>query len=462
MKRTILTAGALTLWLSSQAIIFSVGGISYDTLDTGMVEVVAPESSAAAYSGNVVIPSLVDYAGRQFKVISVGSHAFANCSDVESIEFPSGLQSIADYACYGCDGLRQITLPVSLESIGDRAFAHCRALESVDFPASLTSIGESAFAYCSSLTELASMPLGGMLGDGAFAYCTSIAELDLSAYTGLLGERVFSNCSGLSTLKLNDDMTEIPAYTFSDCQSLSTLTLPALLNSIGHHAFSGCIGLEEIQIPASVKLIEERGFSGCNSVKRLEFNTSALSIGDGAFENLSSLPYAFIMGISEIGDSSFANCTSLEWIEIEDGVEEIGSRAFSNCPKLSKVYAHADWPAKITVNTFDSTTELEAELFVKEDAVERYSMAAYWNRFANIAATDKFPLSVDNVADSGIAIRLIEGGISIAAAGERVVVSTLDGRCSDCGIVYGDKDVMLAGGLYIVKIGNQARKIMIP
>ncbi|MDE7342802.1 MAG: leucine-rich repeat domain-containing protein, partial [Muribaculaceae bacterium] len=121
-------------------------------------------------------------------------------------------------------------------------------------------------------------------------------------------------------------------------------------------------------------LLRQRAFSGCSGIVSINFNTDAeLAIGEGAFENLSALGYLYLDGVKSVGDRAFSGAGSLEWIEIDRKVEEIGSWAFSNCQLLDKVYAHSEWPARITINTFDTATEQRSTLYVFPEACERYA-----------------------------------------------------------------------------------------
>lgn len=82
---------------------------------------------AHTYSGDVVIPEIVNYNGFTYLVTSIGDNAF-NCS-------------------HGGD-VTSVTIPSSVTSIGDGAFSECSSLTSVAIPNSVTSIEEGAFWRC--------------------------------------------------------------------------------------------------------------------------------------------------------------------------------------------------------------------------------------------------------------------------------------------------------------------------
>ena len=55
-----------------------------------------------AYSGNVVIPSTVEYNGMVYSVTSLGESAFSNCSSLTSVTIPNSVTSIGSDAFDGC------------------------------------------------------------------------------------------------------------------------------------------------------------------------------------------------------------------------------------------------------------------------------------------------------------------------------------------------------------------------
>ena len=78
-------------------------------------------------------------------VISIGNHAFKNCSNLTTITIPDGVTSIGDDAFSYCSSLTTITIPNSVTSIGGGAFYGCSSLTSIALPNSIISIGNYAF-----------------------------------------------------------------------------------------------------------------------------------------------------------------------------------------------------------------------------------------------------------------------------------------------------------------------------
>ena len=233
--------------------------------------------------GNITISECVSYEGITFKVTSIGSSAFKDCTSLTSVTIPNSVESIGDNAFNGCTSLTSITIPDSVTTIGNNAFSGCSSLTSVTIPNSVESIGDNAF----------------------------------------------QNCSSLTSATIGNNVTSIGSSAFKDCTSLTSVTIPNSVESIGDNAFNGCTSLTSITIPDSVTTIGNNAFSGCSSLTSVTIPNSVESIGDNAFQNCSSLTSATIgNNVTSIGSSAFFGCSKLKKIEIPDSVTYIGSKAF--------------------------------------------------------------------------------------------------------------------------------------
>lgn len=130
-----------------------VDGIYYTLDDIGKTAIVV-RNDGTEYSGDIVIPSEIEFDAVSYKVTSIGRNAFRDCTGLTSIEFPESLTSIGSRAFQGCTGLTSIRLPESLTRIEDGAFKNCAGLTSMKFPKSLTRIEREAFYGCTELVSI--------------------------------------------------------------------------------------------------------------------------------------------------------------------------------------------------------------------------------------------------------------------------------------------------------------------
>lgn len=83
-------------------------GFYYNVINDGEVSVVAGENQ---YTGNVSIPSWVDYGGTIYSVTTIGSYAFNDCYGLTIVSIPESVTTIEANAFAGCYGLQTIVSP---------------------------------------------------------------------------------------------------------------------------------------------------------------------------------------------------------------------------------------------------------------------------------------------------------------------------------------------------------------
>ncbi len=190
--------------LSSALLYFTKNGIRYHVLSKNQVEV-APNS----YSGNVVIPASVT-AGNTFSIMSIGT-AFQYCSNLTSITIPNSVTSIGRYAFSGCSKLQSIIIGESVSYIGEEAFSGCSSLTSVTIPNSVTTIDYEAFSGCSKLQSI--------------TISESVTLIRYSAFTGCNLKNI--ECKGLIPPKVENELFTNNIVDDANLYMNATLTYPS-------------------------------------------------------------------------------------------------------------------------------------------------------------------------------------------------------------------------------------------
>lgn len=108
----------------------------------------------SACSGDLVIPSTIEYNGTIYTVSEIGEYAFKQNEKLTSVIFPSTIEIIGERAFIYCTNLEEIEFSEGLKEIGAYAFLHCVKPYYVVLPSSLQAINESAFGGITNIKEI--------------------------------------------------------------------------------------------------------------------------------------------------------------------------------------------------------------------------------------------------------------------------------------------------------------------
>lgn len=353
-------------------------------------------------------------------VTSIGRFAFRCCKFLATVTFAEGsqLKSIGVSAFSGTNPahprFKEIQIPNSVETIGTNAFQNCQDLESITLPASLKTIESSAFSYCLNLSEIRLPTSLKAIQSYVFDGCSSLETVfydgslaqwsRINTSNGFLGYSSPSLVMGDYTAQFipvkdeNDPnppqkTVTITKYTGTE----STVILPSTISSwpvtkIGEDAFQDNTTITSVTIPASVTEIGSNAFAGCTNLTSVNYigdwskltiqsgnpavedavnaqlfdfaftpdNTAVIvthyegnaavvtipsrykgkpvtTIGYAAFFNSAVTSVTIPDSVTSILDDAFVNCPNLTNISIPNSVTSIGFSAFSSCTSLKSI-----------------------------------------------------------------------------------------------------------------------------
>ncbi|MDE5770819.1 MAG: leucine-rich repeat protein [Ruminococcus sp.] len=326
---------------------FTVGDSAFENC-TSIKSVKMPDNLIAlgksVFKGNTSMSTLVF--GKN--TIQADRECFKGCTALDSITFNNVLNSLGGSAFQGCTALKTLSgLPNSLydwtpenETMGrgfaGGIFADCTALVSADLPSSLTRIPESCFAGCTSLKTVYNAGNIVKIKEGAFKNCKNLLE---AVYTDVteIEKDAFLNCSSLHTLEVGK-CSSVGDHVLDGCSSLSSITL--ISDSYGEYVFANCSKAKSIKIKTdNMEKIPVGMFSGCSSLTKVDSDISKISIvGKETFANCTSLENINLPSLRIIEESGFMNCTALKSISASENAikaEDYGAKCFQNCTSLT-------------------------------------------------------------------------------------------------------------------------------
>ena len=321
--------------------------------------------------GAMEIPETVSYNGVEYRVVGIGSNAFANQSGMTSVTLPNSLLYLCGFR--GCSGLTSIVIPNSVVYIDDATFEGCTALSSVSIGNAVTHIYGGAFYGCTVLTSVVLPDAVSFIGEDAFYNCSSLSYVFLGASVETIGTYAFTGCGALETIEVSENnpfyksmdgvlfdheaktllyyprgksgehytvpnsVTAIGNQAFYLNTHIASVTLGESVISIGTGAFYACINLTEINLPNSITTIGDAAFGDCEALSSIVLPKYLTKINAGVFGGCSSLQHIVIPRfVRWIKDAAFTK-SGLVSVEFEGDMVESIEAAFSMCENLTSI-----------------------------------------------------------------------------------------------------------------------------
>lgn len=304
---------------------FNVGGINYTVADDTTAPTEVNVASSPSFAGAAIIPELVPYSNRVFKVVAITSGAFANNTALTSVSIPNSVRGIGG-GFFGSPS----------------AFEHCSNLTSVTLGNGLTSIGQGAFGYCTALTTVTNFMQIPLSITADIFFNVPLANITLRVPAGKIptyeAAPVWTDFGSIASPQVGD------TFSVNNINYAITAISPALTAAVASNdTVTGVVDL-----PASVT------HNG---------DTFAVTgIATDAFKNASITAITIPNTITSIADGAFANCTALTAVTVNNAV-----------------------PVAITAAVFTGTTISAATLTVPFGTVAAYEATAVWTDFTIVA-----------------------------------------------------------------------------
>lgn len=140
-------------------------------------------------------------------VTSIGSSAFQDCENLETVRLPNTLTALGEAAFLRCGKLTNVSLPISLKSVGEDCFTGCEKLELLD----LTGVPDEIMELRTSLEGTVTLPAGVKNARLRWKLETAAGEIPCSEIAEVCGQEggyyLKMKSSGKVRLTCRDAMT---------------------------------------------------------------------------------------------------------------------------------------------------------------------------------------------------------------------------------------------------------------
>lgn len=303
--------------------------------------------------------------------------AFANHSELVSVDLPPTITTLDDYA-FSYSGIERFVAPRDLQFIGDHAFFRCRKLDFVELNDALVAIGDHAFTgtALASLAAPASLEVLGhhiatetkmtFSGDDAGFTIAAGGTLELDHEGGLyrnasdgkhfvrllnnhakvyavqagtveIEAEAFIHHRNLQEVALPEGLERIGGSAFRDCQELRIADFPSTLEEVGDEAFLDT-SLERVRVPAALRALGKTALitlGAHNGDCAPALKSVEVDEGNDRFY---SVPGLIIERHEGRGSHVVVYADDVESVRVPDDVTAIDSYAFSGARNLRELF----------------------------------------------------------------------------------------------------------------------------
>ena len=219
---------------------------------------------------------------------------------------------------------------------------------------------------------------------GTFQELKNLKKVILPNTLTLIRQNAFKE-SGLQSIEIPASVETIESTAFKNCTALTTVTfekgsqlktIQGGASSLYYGAFFGCTSLTSIEIPASVETIGVAAFKNCKALTTVTFEKgSQLKTIRGGRDRFTYY-YGAFYGLPNLKTVDMSACTQ---------VEEIGDSAFANCSSLQLFKIGTVDPPHTSGGEFSGLPSYSV-LKVPAGTENQYRTLAGWGSFSNISA----------------------------------------------------------------------------
>jgi len=296
-------------------------GLWYTLDASNSIATVVANPTGDGYSGEVVIPDVVEYGGKTYDVARIGDEAFCG-TNILSVTIGDKLSYIGKRA-FAYSTVTSAVIGKGVQNVGDFAFYDCRRLTDV-----IIGNGENNENY-------------GRIGESAFHHCTSLSSVILGKGISGIYASAFFDCKNLKDVYCFRDNIWGNGRNFFDRDNLDNMTLhyPESASSYAYTSFpwSSFKETEKMQSSELVKCATPQ-ITFANGVVSFTCETegvefiSHIDVDEAWFFNSSSdsAPLNFTVSVFAVKKGCLRSDTAVDAYSIDGFTHTVTSNAFKD------------------------------------------------------------------------------------------------------------------------------------
>ena len=262
------------------------------------------EIKANAFNGNKTIEEIIIQTKDGKGVTKIGNYAFANCSNLQSIDIPDTVTEIGTDTFLMCTSLKDVQLSKNITKISYEMFYGCSSLIEFNIPQNVTSLEAGSFSCCYSLKKITLSTELREIKNSVFASCSKLEQIDIAQNARFIfKDGVLMDSEKSKMYYITDSATQVDVFEIQD--GIKELGPYLLRNN----------KITKVIIPDSVIDISMDFFmSSVENIEINEDNPKYTVIDGGIYSKDKEILYMYF--------------SKNESIKIDEMTKEIGEKAF--------------------------------------------------------------------------------------------------------------------------------------
>lgn len=276
IKFLLTTIAVLLGSVMANAYDFEVDGIRYDI--TSFTELTVKASSLSeTFVGDLVIPSKVQFNGKELVITEVGDDFAISNTAITALTIQDGVKSVGARAFKNCSHIATVKISPTITLIGQECFCGCTDLKIFTHQGKIT-IGAKTFCDCRNLEQVVIENLDS-LSEGTFKNCVKLSDCYVPNIVSI-GKESFLNCASLINFNIPSSVRTIGDSAFEFCSNIISIIVPNNVNTLGLGAFNYCTSLVSISIGSGLTYLPWV-FQGCTNLSDIRIEDAATTLTFG-------------------------------------------------------------------------------------------------------------------------------------------------------------------------------------